>query len=78
MLPPYFYDRNLIDRLSRYQVPAVIIQGKNDTFVPRAHAEAHATGFASARMEIIPDLGHSVVAESPEEAAAAVGTFLRT
>jgi len=75
--PPYFHDRKLIGRLSRYRGPALIIQGENDRFVPRAHAEAYAAGFASARLEIVPDRGHSVVAEAPDETAALVGGFLK-
>ncbi|MDA1326386.1 MAG: alpha/beta hydrolase [Proteobacteria bacterium] len=76
--PPYFHDRKLIKRLSRYRGPALIVQGENDRFVPRAHAEAYAAGFASSRLEIIPNCGHSVVAERPEETAAAVGGFLKS
>lgn len=75
--PPYFHDRKLIGRLSRYQGPALIIQGENDKFVPRAHAAAYAAGFASARLEIIPNCGHSVVAEAPEETASLVAAYLR-
>jgi pimeloyl-ACP methyl ester carboxylesterase len=75
--PPYFHDRKLIDRLSRYQGPALIVQGENDAFVPRAHAEAYAAGFASARLEYISDRGHSVVAEAPDETASLIGSFLK-
>jgi pimeloyl-ACP methyl ester carboxylesterase len=74
--PPYFYDRKLIDRLSRYQGPTMILQGENDNFVPRAHAEAYAAGFGAGRLEIIPHCGHSVVAEKPAETAALVSEFL--
>jgi pimeloyl-ACP methyl ester carboxylesterase len=74
--PPYFHDRKLIDRLSRYRGPALILQGENDKFVPRAHADAYATGFDSAQLDIIPNCGHSVVAEAPDATAAAVTEFL--
>ena len=74
--PPYFYDRKLIDRLSRYKGPALVLQGEKDRFVPRVHAEAYASGFAAARLEIILDCGHSVVAEAPDATAAAVCEFL--
>lgn len=75
--PPYFYDRKLIDRLERYKGPALILQGENDKFVPRAHAEAYTGGFKSARLEIISGGSHSVVAERPEESAALVRNFLQ-
>lgn len=74
--PPYFYDRKLIDRLARYKGPALILQGENDQFVPRSHAEAYANGFPSARLTIVPGCGHSVVAMKPEETAAMVNGFL--
>ena len=74
--PPYFYDRKLIDRLDRYTGPALVLQGENDQFVPRSHAEAYANGFPAARFELIPDGSHSVVAEMPDETAAAVCAFL--
>ena len=75
--PPYFYDRKLIGRLSRYQGPALVIQGENDKFVPRVHAEAYAEGFGAARLKIIPNSGHSVVAEAPDETATLMAHFLK-
>ena len=65
--PPYFHNRKLIDRLARYRDLALIVQGENDAFVPRAHSEAYAAGFADARLEIIPKCGHSAVAEAPRK-----------
>lgn len=75
--PPYFHNRKLVNRLARYQGPALILQGENDAFVPRAHAEAYAAAFGNARLAIIPNCGHSVVAEAPEETANAVTGFLK-
>ena len=75
--PPYFHDRKLIKRLSRYQGAALIVQGENDRFVPRAHAEAYAAGFKTAQLKIVPKGGHSIVAERPDETAALVSNHLK-
>ena len=75
--PPYFHNRRLIDRLSRYQGPALILQGEDNRFVPRAHAEAYATGFPLARLEIITSASHSVVAENGADTATLICEFIK-
>jgi len=76
--PPYFHDRKLIKRLSRYQGAALIVQGENDGFVPRAHADAYAAGFKTAELKIVSKGGHSIVAERPDETAVLVNSFLKS
>ena len=76
--PPYLHHRKLRDRLHRYGGPALIVHGAGDRLVPRSHAEAYGSGFPSARLEIIPDAGHSPHLEQPERTARLLADFLRT
>ena len=76
--PPYLYHRPLRDRLSRATMPAAVIWGEHDHFVPRAHGQAYADGLAGAagRLAIIRGAGHSAPLEQPEATAAQVTALL--
>lgn len=76
--PPYFYSRSLIGRLHRARMPAAVIWGEHDHFVPLSHAEAYATGLPSAggKVHIVGGAGHSAPIEAGEAAAALVGKLL--
>ncbi len=74
--PPYFYHPKLRDRLGRFDRPALVVHGAADRMVPGTHAEAYAAGFPDARLEIMPDCGHSPHLEKPDQAAALVTAFL--
>jgi pimeloyl-ACP methyl ester carboxylesterase len=76
--PPYFYDRPLIDRLHRARMPAAVIWGERDRFVPMAHAEAYARGLpgAGGRVQIVAGAGHSAPMEQGEATARLVGQVL--
>ena len=69
--PPYFYDRALRERLHRARMPAAVLWGEHDRFVPLAHATAYADGLpgAEGRLRIISGAGHSVPMEAGEAAA---------
>ena len=74
--PPYLYNPKLRGRLGRVRCPALVVYGREDRLVPRAHAEAYAEGLSDARLEFVDAAGHSVAAERPDETAALVGGFL--
>ena len=76
--PPYFYDRRCVDRLHRARMPAAVIWGEHDRFVPRAHGEAYAKGLPSpaGRVHIVGGAGHSAPIEAGEATAAVVGKLL--
>lgn len=74
--PPYFYHRELRERLYRASMPALVITGKSDRMVPPAHARAYADGFPAADLKLVDGAGHAVHLEQPERIADAVAGFL--
>ena len=75
--PPYFYNRQLRNRLHRITSPALVIWGEKDNFVPRSHGETYAKLIPNcSELKIIPGTGHSAIVEKPEETAKLVLDFL--
>jgi pimeloyl-ACP methyl ester carboxylesterase len=74
--PPYFYNRKLRGRLRRISVPALIVWGREDRFVPPAHAHAYHEGIRGSELELL-DTGHSPWLEAPEACARLVTAFLQ-
>ena len=74
--PPYLHDRKLIERLARYQGPALVIWGAEDHLVPLSHGEAYRDRFGDGRLDVIADAGHCVHLEKPDETAALIRSFL--
>jgi pimeloyl-ACP methyl ester carboxylesterase len=75
--PPYFYHRALVNRLHRIACPALVVNGADDRFVPRAIAEAYAKGIKGAKgPEIIANAGHAAHLEQPDAVAALVTGLL--
>jgi pimeloyl-ACP methyl ester carboxylesterase len=76
--PPYFYDRPLIDRLHRARMPAAVIWGENDRFVPRSHGEAYARGLVGSggRVHVVQGSGHSAPIECGEVTAGMISSLV--
>ena len=75
--PPYFYNRPLRNRLHRITSPALVIWGEKDNFVPRSHGETYARLIPGAGgLNVIPNAGHSVQVEKPDETAKLIVDFL--
>ena len=74
--PPYLYSPRLRSRLDRFTRPALVLWGDRDSLVPRAHAEAYSTGLGNARLCIMDECGHSLIAEAPDRTADIVGDFI--
>ena len=74
--PPYFYDRKLRPRLRRITVPTLILWGRQDRFVPLAHADALHEGIKGSRLVVLDGAGHCVWLEQPEACAKLVTEFL--
>jgi pimeloyl-ACP methyl ester carboxylesterase len=53
--------------LGRIRVPTLVVTGAADTVIPPAESEALAKGIPGAELVIIPDAGHLVAFEKPEE-----------
>ena len=74
--PPYLYDRKLRAHLRRITVPTLIVWGREDHFVPLAHARAYHEGIAGSELSWL-DTGHSPWLEAPDAAATLVREFLQ-
>jgi pimeloyl-ACP methyl ester carboxylesterase len=74
--PPYFYRRELRERLYRAAMPALVVWGENDRLVPPAHARAYHDGLPQAAdLLAIEGAGHAVHLEQPERVADAILAF---
>ncbi len=68
--PPYLYNRSLVSRLHRARMPAAVVWGEKDHFVPRAHGEAYAAGLpGAAGLQVIRGAGHAAQMEAPDAVA---------
>jgi pimeloyl-ACP methyl ester carboxylesterase len=67
---------DLIPYLKRIRAPLLFIYGANDMVTPPEANKAALKHAPQARLEIIPDAGHMVVVEKPEETAKIVTAFL--
>lgn len=74
--PPYLYNRKLRSRLRRITVPTLIVWGREDRFVPLAHAHAYHEGIAGSELSLLDGAGHSPWLEAPEVCVRLVTTFL--
>jgi len=69
---PYLHNPKLRGRLSRVTAPTLVVHGRHDGIVPRAHAEAYAAGIAGARLVDLDDAAHMATVECPGAVAALV------
>ena len=74
--PPYFYHRELRERLYRASMPALVIWGGNDRMVPPAHGHVYCDEMPKASvLETVDGAGHAVHLEQPERVAEAIVEF---
>jgi pimeloyl-ACP methyl ester carboxylesterase len=59
--------------LPRIQAPTLVVWGREDRWIPVAHADLFVNAIAGARKVVLDDCGHMPQAERPE----AVGDMLR-
>jgi pimeloyl-ACP methyl ester carboxylesterase len=69
-------ERGLRRRLRRIAAPTLIVWGAEDRLTPRAYAEEFASAISNARLEIVPNAGHTPYVEQRDVVSAAVNTFL--
>jgi pimeloyl-ACP methyl ester carboxylesterase len=68
--PPYFYHRELRERLHRASMPSLVIWGGHDRMVPPAHGAAYHDGLPEAAgFEVIDGAGHAVHLEHQDRVA---------
>jgi pimeloyl-ACP methyl ester carboxylesterase len=70
-----WFDPKLARRLRRVTAPTLLLWGAEDRLIPPAYAEAYRQSLPDARVKLLPECGHMLFLERPEEAAAAIGEF---
>jgi len=74
--PPYFYHRELRERLYRASMPSLVIWGEHDRMVLPAHGAAYGDGMSGATgLEVIGDAGHAVHLEQADRVADLIAEF---
>jgi pimeloyl-ACP methyl ester carboxylesterase len=70
-------DRGLSRRLHRITAPTLVLWGEQDALVPVQYADDFVAAIPDARKVVVPNAGHSVTVETPEETAQAITEFLK-
>jgi len=74
--PPYFYHRELRERLYRASMPSLVIWGEQDRMVPPAHAAAYGDGMSGATsVAAFSGAGHAVHLEQADRVADLIAEF---
>jgi pimeloyl-ACP methyl ester carboxylesterase len=66
-------DRGLSSRLYRIRAKTILIWGDSDKLISPVYAEAFKKGIKGAELVAIPEAGHMVTIEKPEQVLAALG-----
>jgi pimeloyl-ACP methyl ester carboxylesterase len=74
---PYLHNPKLKARLGRISAPALVVHGRHDGIVPRAHAEAYVAGIPDAHLADLDAAAHMATLECPAEIAALVHSHLQ-
>lgn len=67
---------NVMDRLAEIDLPTLVVCGTEDQMTPLRYVQHMANNIPNARMVAIPQAGHMVMLEKPDEIAAIVADFL--
>ena len=73
---PFMHNPKLRSRLSRIDVPTLVLWGESDRIVTPAYGQAYAQAIPGALFQSIPAAGHYPYLEQPEAFVAAVAAFL--
>ncbi len=68
------FDR--MNDIHRIALPTLIICGADDKLTPVKYSQYMKEKIPNARLEVIPDAGHSVMLEKPEELNSAIRSFI--
>jgi pimeloyl-ACP methyl ester carboxylesterase len=66
----------IADELSRINTPTLVMVGDEDVATPRPKSERLVAGIRGARLEVIPNAGHSSTVEEPARVTAGIQRFL--
>lgn len=75
---PLLHDPRLIGRLGAVTASTNVLWPVSDRIVPRAIAEVYAERIPDATLHVLPDHGHALYAERPEQLGRLVDALLRT
>jgi pimeloyl-ACP methyl ester carboxylesterase len=64
------------DELARIHTPTLVIVGEEDVATPVAKSQTIVGGIAGARLEIVPEAGHSSTVEQPERLSDLIEAFV--
>jgi 3-oxoadipate enol-lactonase len=67
---------NLLGQLGQIRKPTLVLAGQDDTSTTVAHGEQIRDGIPGAKLVVIPQAGHWLPIEKPQEACDAITTFL--
>ena len=65
-----------LPRAREYDGPVLVVWGRQDGIIPASHLDALRRAYPNARLQVIEDAGHLLMAEQPDEFAAALLPFL--
>ena len=74
---PTAFGRRQADALAPYDLPALVVWGEADPYLPVALAPQQLEAFPSAQVEILPGSGHWPMIDNPEAVGRLVEPFLR-
>ncbi|MFF3431924.1 alpha/beta fold hydrolase [Streptomyces sp. NPDC002602] len=74
---PYMHDPELLRRLRRVEIPALLLWGESDRIASPAYGAAYAEAFGDGRLHVIPEAGHLPQLEQPGATFAAIDDHLR-
>jgi pimeloyl-ACP methyl ester carboxylesterase len=69
---PYLVNPRMVVRARSITAPTVVLWGGRDALIPVSHGRAFAAAIPRARLQIVPDAGHLIALDRPDEFAAAV------
>ena len=67
---------DLSDRLDEIRQPALVLCGNQDRMTPLRMSQILANCLPSASLHTIPDAGHMIIIEQPQQVASILGSFL--
>lgn len=67
---------DVMDRLSKISAPTLILCGAEDKMTPLRNSEFMRDHIAGTRLEIVPNAGHNVMLEQPNQVAEILADFL--
>ena len=70
-----FSNEDRYPRLGEIAVPTVVVVGTADRTTPSSHSRRLAEGIRGARMVMVPDAGHLLNWEAPDDLIRVVGSF---